>query len=740
MNYVETALSESDYSEQVKDIFELLRGEVLLVMPPALIATGLIVSLGGFVFEEFVLNLYLGLLLEFLALLAWGLNKRWPLFAAWTLVLGLTGVILIIVHWSHVQIVIWLMILPVGLAGLAIGREIGTIFAALMTLGLLITPYHLLPIARDVQWITILGIWSTIGMIWLMLRPTLTAVGWAWSSYQRNQELLEEAQDYQLQLNETLQKVKAANIQLTRLNQQMRMLRLAAENARRVKEQFVANVSHELRTPLNMIIGFCEMITEYPETYGWGIPQTLLDDLDVILRNGRHLADLINDVLDLSQIESGQLTLHRENTRLQEIVQAAAVAVQPLFTMKNLYLKTEVPDDLPALYCDPLRIREVIINLLSNAGRFTEEGGVTLRAWKEGNDIVVSVADTGPGIAKEDWPKLFEPFRQVDGSFRRRFKGTGLGLTISRNFVDLHGGEMWFESKVGEGATFYFRLPIEPAQPSTKLGWQWDSSAPPDLFETLSQPMPLRIIVIEQGRALQRLLHRYAEDIELIPAADLSEAIHIAAHTPAQLAIINEHSVDATLREIERLSQWPEQLPLVICTVPGMVQAAETLGAVDYLIKPVTRETLLAALDRLEGEIEMILLVESEPDAVTFFRRVLLSSGKNYQVIVASNGAQALDMLPHHRPDVILLDLLMHQMDGLDFLIEKNRHAAWRDIPTIVLSDQAPSSQPTVSKVITLTSKKGFSGQQILRYLITLNQFLSTAQSIYPEQREAPGG
>jgi len=452
---------DADYSEQIQDIYELLRGEVLFLLPFILVAWGLFISMGGFVFHDLIDNIYLGLLFEFLGFLVWALHKHWPLAAAWTLSIGLIVIIFIITLYSPWHSVLWLLILPVGLAGLAIGRIAGTILSAILSLTILFAPADALPVSAELRWMTILGLWGVIGMLWLMVRPTLTAVGWAWSSYRRSEELLEQARDYQLQLHETLKEVQVANLQLQRLNKQARTLRLAAENAQRAKQQFVTNVSHELRTPINMIIGFCDMITQHPDTYGWDIPKTLLDDLEVIQRNGRHLADLINDVLDLSQIESRQMKLNREYVSLPQIVDAATVAVQPLFASKSLSLHIDLAPHLPLIYADPMRIREVIINLLSNAGRFTEEGGVVLRAWRSEDDIIVSVKDTGPGIAAEDRDKVFEPFRQADGSTRRHYGGTGLGLSISRNFVELHGGRIWFESEPGQGSTFYFRLPIE---------------------------------------------------------------------------------------------------------------------------------------------------------------------------------------------------------------------------------------------------------------------------------------
>ena len=204
-----------------------------------------------------------------------------------------------------------------------------------------------------------------------------------------------------------------------------------AEEARQAKRQFVANVSHELRTPLNMIIGFREMITQAPQVYSDELPASLLSDIAAIQRNSQHLSQLVNDVLDLSQIEAERIVLSREWASAQETVEEATTSVRALFDSKDLHLETDVPPDLPDVFCDSTRIRQVLINLLSNAGRFTERGGVRVRVGREADRLVVSVEDTGPSIAKEDQDRIFEPFQQLDNSIRRRH-GTRLvgGLRV----------------------------------------------------------------------------------------------------------------------------------------------------------------------------------------------------------------------------------------------------------------------------------------------------------------------
>ncbi len=336
------------------------------------------------------------------------LRRLHYLLAAWTLVLGYAGALIYIAAWQRLPPVLCLLALPAGLAALLVSPAGGVLAAAGISLILLPIRPPFLPSDRTLLLTATIGAWGTVGLVWMTSYPLLTTVEWSWSSYQRSRSLLERTRDYQVQLKQTLADLAEANIQLTRLNRLAQALRQSAEEARQAKEEFVANVSHELRTPLNMIIGFSEMIVRAPQTYGAGIPPTLLADLAVILRNSQHLSSLIDDVLDLSRVEAGRVGLTKERVGLHEVVEGAMTAVRPLFESKGLSLQAAVATDLPAALCDRTRIRAVLLNLLSNAGRFTEQGGVTVRAWQEEDSIVVSVADSGPGISAEDKERIFQ--------------------------------------------------------------------------------------------------------------------------------------------------------------------------------------------------------------------------------------------------------------------------------------------------------------------------------------------
>jgi len=726
----ETAQRIADRSE-VRGMLRELQGEDILFVLPGIYAIGL--TLIGLAEQRPVL--LPALVLYALLTIVLVLQSRCYLLSAWVLVIGCVAVDLLVVAQGQLQQALYLLTLPAGLATLLISISAGTLTAAACTALLLFAPATLLPSDPVLRASTVIGIWSSVGLIGLTLRPLLIALQWSWTGYKHSRSLLEQARDYQVQLKQTLADLAEANSQLTRLNQLTQALRRAAEDARSAKEQFVANVSHELRTPLNMIVGFSEMILQAPETYGKKIPPALLADLAVILRNSQHLSSLIDDVLDLSQIEAGKMALTKERVPLREIVEAATIAVRPLFESKGLYLQTDIPEDLPPLFCDRTRIREVLLNLLSNAGRFTERGGVHVKGVRDGDCLVVSVADTGPGIAAEDKNKLFQPFQQLDGSVRRRYGGSGLGLAISKSFVELHSGTMWLESEKGHGAAISFCLPIDPPMPVESSVSRWfnpyggyeEHTRRPMVPPAVLYP---RLVVLETGDSLQRLLARYLDHVELVPVSGLEEAFEELARVPAQALLVNALSVSETLKRLSASGSLVQGTPVIVCTVPGTHEAAGALGVADYLVKPISREALLATLDRLDLHEGTVLIVDDEPEALRLFRRMVASAERGYRVLRATNGQQALNILREEHPDALLLDLVMPEMDGFQLLATKAEDPTLRDIPVVVISARDPSGQPIVSNALAITQRDGLSMSQLVECIEALTRILATTGQV----------
>jgi signal transduction histidine kinase len=247
----------------------------------------------------------------------------------------------------------------------------------------------------------------------------------------------------------------AAN--LNRVSEELGQLYQQLERASRHKSEFLANMSHELRTPLNAVLGYTELILD--KIYG-EVPDKIREVLERVQNSGRHLLALINDVLDLSKIEAGQLTLSLNDYSMADVVQAVVAAVASLAAEKKLTLKMAVPSDLPRGKGDERRITQVLINLVGNAIKFTEAGEVAIRATVSNGEFLVAVSDTGPGISENDQQRIFEEFQQGDGSSTRPKGGTGLGLTIAKRIVELHRGRVWVQSGLGQGSTFWFALPV----------------------------------------------------------------------------------------------------------------------------------------------------------------------------------------------------------------------------------------------------------------------------------------
>jgi signal transduction histidine kinase/CheY-like chemotaxis protein len=671
------------------------------------------------------------LVLSLLWAASWVLTNWHPGVGRWLTILSLAAAIHLADLWLGLSGALTLAGIPPALAVALISLRAATLMAiGETTLLAMLIAYGVNAGSWPLGGIALAAVWATLGVAIAIYYPVRRVAQWSWHYFQQAHRFLEEARDRQAELQQALDDLAHANLQLTRLNLQAQRLRQAAEDARSAKEQFVANVSHELRTPLNMIIGFSEMIVQSPETYGSKLPPALLADLTVIYRNAQHLAALVDDVLDLSQIETDQMALSREYVSFREIVEAAVVAVRPLFESKGLYLITEIPDDLPPVFCDRTRIREVLLNLLSNAGRFTERGGVHVRGWQTGDDLVVAVADTGTGIAAKDLGKLFQPFQQVDASIRRRYGGTGLGLFISRRFIELHGGRIWVESEEGSGTTFFFRIPLTQSAPvgdsfSRWLHPQWEyleRRRPSVIPKAVVRP---RFVILETGDILQRLMTRYLDGVEIASAASLEEALHALSTSPSQALVINDISVSGALQRLEQLA-LPYGTPVLICSVPGASESAGALGVADYLVKPVSREALLSAIDRLHLRGKTILIVDDEPDALRLFRRILTSAGREYRVLKARDGREALQLLREQRPDAMIIDLVMPNMDGFQLLEARSQDPTLRAIPAIVVSARDPVGQPIVSNTLAVICRNGLSAHRLLTCMKTLSEALST--------------
>jgi len=604
-----------------------------------------------------------------------------------------------------------------------------------------------MPALSDLQSSSIVIGGAITGVLgWAMAHEFLAATEWLLRGFQQARQEVEEARNQRMEYEQVQEDLLQANRELARLSDRLKAMHRLAEEARRAKEEFVANVSHELRTPLNMIIGFSEVITQSPKVYGERLPGNLLADITAIQRNSQHLAKLVNDVLDLSQVDAGRMALRKERTMAQSIVDEAVQLVQPLFRSKGLYLETEVAPDLPALFCDSTRVRQVVINLLSNAGRFTETGGVRVKVWREEDEAMFRVTDTGPGISSEDQKKIFEPFQQLDGSLRRRHGGSGLGLSISKRFVEMHGGKVSLESQVGVGTSITFSLPLDlplsddlPRDGAKRWldlygEYEWKLRT-----SRSKAPVPLvvpRYILLDEGESLERLFGSYLHGAETVTTRAVDEALSELNRSPAQALIVNTSPNGELPRLMAQLATLPRETPVIGCWVRAEDDAAQRLGVVRYLVKPITREKLLQTLKCLGNELKTVLLVDDQPEALQLLSRMLASGEREYDFLLAKTGQRALSLLRQRHPDVMLLDLIMPYMDGFQVLQEKSQDPSIRDIPVVVISSRDPTGDPIASNLLTVTRAGGLSARDLLACVQSLSQVLSP--SVEPADREPP--
>jgi len=598
--------------------------------------------------------------------------------------------------------------------------------------------------SRDLMVLLMGGILLALGFAFA--RALLTLTSWSLVHYRGAREELEEIRDQRVGLLQVQEDFVQANNELARLTERLGAMTQVAEEARRIKEDFVARVSHELRTPLNMIIGFSEMIMKSPQLYGDSLPSALLVDVDAILRNSQHLSRLVDDILDLSQVEAGRMALTKEWIAVAEVVDEAVSVVKGLFNSKGLYLQQEIPDNIPPVFCDSTRIRQVVINLLSNAARFTEHGGVIVRAEVKESALVISVTDTGPGISPVEQKRIFEPFHQVDTGLRRHKGGTGLGLTISRQFVEMHGGRMWMESQVGVGTSFFFSLPLSAAIPELEeKPSRWFS--PYFEYEQRTHlanlPAPVarpRYVVVENEDNLQRLLTRYADNVEVVGVKRIEEAVTEACRSPAKAVILNQ-TVDLQDGELqEQLLGLPFGTPVICCWLPGREEAARQLGVIDYMVKPVVRQDVLSVLKKVPGA-QKVLLVDDEPEILRLFVRMLSSSERPLTLLQAMDGHRALQLMRARKPDLVLLDLVMPQMDGFQVLKEKSQDPTIRDIPVVAVSSLNPQGESNVSRVFSVTRRNGLSASELLNCVQAITEILVPKdRTADPKPVETPGG
>jgi len=461
------------------------------------------------------------------------------------------------------------------------------------------------------------------------------------ASYQRSQELIKELQEVDL-----------------------------------LKSQFLANMSHELRTPLNSIIGFSRVILK-----GIDGPVTEMQqqDLTAIYSSGQHLLGLINDILDLARIEAGKMELNFEEVHLSEMVTSVLSTAKGLVKEKPIHLIPNIPADMPTVRGDTMRVRQVLLNLISNASKFTDEGSITVEAHVQTGpngkpEAIINVVDTGPGISAEGQEKLFKAFSQVDGSATRKSGGSGLGLSICANLVQLHNGRISVHSEEGKGSTFWFTLPlyhqpVEEIPEGAKVVLAIDDDPQViSLYERYLTPQGYHVIALtEPAKAKERIL-------ELKPFA---VTLDIMMPGKDGWTVLTELKSDPETREY----------PIIICSIMEQTDKGFSLGASDYLVKPILEEDIVNAINRInkDGSIHEVLVIDDDPNDLRLIEKILNQHGQ-YKPILAEGGRKGWEAINLKPPQAIILDIFMPEMDGFTILEKLRENPLLSNIPVLVVS------------------------------------------------------
>ncbi|RME44123.1 MAG: helix-turn-helix domain-containing protein [Chloroflexi bacterium] len=476
------------------------------------------------------------------------------------------------------------------------------------------------------------------------------------------------------------------------LYQEALAARRAAEEADRMKSRFLATVSHELRTPLSLIVGTIEMQLREEADSGIPLPDRYRHDLHNIRSSAQHLNRLISDVLDLASSEVGQLRLYRERLSMAEVLAEVMPLGEAMVREKGLQWHVDIPEMLPLVWADRTRIRQVILNLISNAVKFTQDGTVSVWAEVGRDEVLVAVSDTGMGIPSGEQRAIFEDFYQSERTVARGLSGMGLGLAVSRRLIELHGGKIGVLSSGsdGAGATFFFTLPII-AWPDTEGEQEVDRSG------TI-------LVLTEKGGdknpVYQHLVNRGYE-VELLRVNESTNWLAEIVKSPPGAVVLDYASVGdhgwELLRDL-RENLPTQDIPVVFYSLSEQGDQGGVLE-LDYLIKPVSSSDLARALRRQGFVLEhppegrTILVVDDDPGILELHSRILEKLSPDCQILQARHGAQALELMARRRPDLVLLDLMMPVMDGFQVIQAMQERENLRNVPVVVLTAQALTSQ-----------------------------------------------
>jgi PAS domain S-box-containing protein len=469
-------------------------------------------------------------------------------------------------------------------------------------------------------------------------------------------------------------------------NQELELRNREVERATRLKSKFLASMSHELRTPLNAIVGFSDLLAD--ET-----PGELNDKqkrfVNHIKQGSAHLLQLINDILDLSKIEAGQLELRCEDFQLKDALPEVLSTIRPLAMIKNIQVQQKLKTDL-SVYADRVRFKQVLYNLLSNAVKFTpKDGRIDIDCVEKGNEVCISVTDTGIGIRSEDQAVVFEEFRQVEGNTDAGNEGTGLGLAITKRLVEQQGGKISLQSEPGKGSRFTFTLPIGSRTSSKSL--PVNGPAAPNVAAAGGGRKPLILVVDDEVPARELIASYLESEYRIVMAESGAEVVQKARQLRPDAITLDVLMPGGNgFETLVALQKTPEtaNIPIIIVSIVDQKQVGFALGAADYLVKPIRKPVLLETIRKhvpLQTDDDAaILLVDDDPKTLELLEETLRSAG--YETQSVQSGARALEVLSSKLVSAVVLDLLMPGMDGFEVIRHVREQATLKELPILVMT------------------------------------------------------
>lgn len=641
------------------------------------------------------------------------LLKRHVLAAEIVWLVGLTATnTLTIVLFQLPQVVIFFALLPLIVvvtldwpAGVVAGGVIGAVVWMLSTgrMAESLAPFTSITLAGTL----IAGITG-----WATRRTLVTAIQHSIHYADQAQHNMDEARQHRAQLVVAHKNLDLAYYRLERVNATLIAARKQAEEAERLKSEFVTYISHEMRTPLNLIAGFSETILTSPESYqNVVLPGLYRQDINRISQSAQYLLKLIDDIIDLAKVDVGRISIERETLDVTRLVNEAVSMVRDYIHARGLNVTVNAPPSLPAVVGDRLRIHQVLLNLLVNAVRFTEAGWIRVDVTQTKGEILVKVADSGRGIPSADLPRVFEEFRTTDRADAAWHSGGGLGLPISKKLVELHDGKMGVNSVAGQGSTFWFTLPLGQKAES-KPAAPYRLAAPELLQDDAAERA---IVVVSQDTNVTKVLRRYLDGYRILAASDVPEALAVA-ETERPAAILAGYEAV--------LPQQATDAMIVRCPLPDWKKHFQWAEVANVLRKPITARELHGAIAQSGVTVKRLLIVEDDPDMVQMLRRILSTHPGIETYLEAQNGIAALQMMAAARPDIVLLDITLPEMNGYQVLSKMAEDPQLADIPVIIVSGTADDYMTeALEGAITFSRPGGFKFNEIIQ---SLNATLAT--------------